>query len=184
MLISAHKIYNITYEIKVNQGDGMDQIILWLESIFSVEWTVLIASAIPVIELRGSIPLGISLGLSPYYSLFLSMVGSMFPVPFLYFGIRPVFRFLMKQPFFEKHLGRLTEKTVTKSDQIIKYGFWGLLIFVAIPLPGTGVWTGTLAAVLLNMRFKIAFPALFLGDLGAGIIVTSLSLGVLKVFGL
>lgn len=184
MLILSYNIYNVNYEIKDKLGGKMDQIILWLERFFSVEWTVLIASSIPVIELRGSIPLGISLGLSPFYSFFLSMVGSMFPVPFLYFGIRPIFRLLMKQPFFEKHLGRLMEKTTSKSDQIVKYGFWGLLIFVAIPLPGTGVWTGTLAAVLLNMRFKIAFPALFLGDLGAGIIVTSLSMGVLKVFGL
>ena len=161
----------------------MDQLTLWLERYFSADFAVLIASALPVLELRGAIPLGISLGLEPWYAFFLSMVGSMLPVPFLYFGIRPVFRLLMKQDFFEKHLGRLMKKTSEKSDKIVKYGFWGLLIFVAIPLPGTGVWTGTLAAVLLDMRFKIAFPSLFLGDLGAGIIVTMLSIGALKAFG-
>ena len=161
----------------------MDQLTLWLERYFSADYAVLIAAALPVLELRGAIPFGISLGLAPWYSFFLSMIGSMIPVPFLYFGIRPVFRLLMKQKFFEKHLGRLMEKTAEKSDKIVKYGFWGLLIFVAIPLPGTGVWTGTLAAVLLDMRFKIAFPSLFLGDLGAGIIVTLLSIGALKAFG-
>jgi len=161
----------------------LDQLTLWLERYFSADFAVLIASALPVLELRGAIPLGISLGLAPWYAFFLSMVGSMIPVPFLYFGIRPVFRLLMKKDFFEKHLGRLMEKTTQKSDKIVKYGFWGLLIFVAIPLPGTGVWTGTLAAVLLDMRFKIAFPSLFLGDLGAGIIVTMLSIGALKAFG-
>ncbi len=155
-----------------------------LEKVFSPEFTVFFAALLPIIEVRGAIPLAMSMGFTPIYGFILSILGSMLPVPFLFFGIRPIFRYLMKKPFFDKHLGRLMAKTLAKSDGIRRYEFWGLLIFVAIPLPGTGVWTGTLAAVLLDLRFKTAFPALLLGDMGAGILVTAISLGAFKAIGL
>jgi len=163
---------------------SMDTIVQQLHHIFSSELTVFLASMLPVLELRGAIPVGISFGLEPLNVLLISLAGSMLPAPVLFFAIRPAFRLLMKQAFFHKHLNRLMTKTLARSDRIRRYEFWGLVVFVAIPLPGTGVWTGTLAAVLLDLRFKRAMPALLLGDLIAGIIVTAVSIGALTVIGL
>ncbi len=162
----------------------METLIQQIHQFFSAEMTVFIGAAIPVLELRGAIPVGLAFGLAPIEVLLLSLAGSMLPIPILFFAIRPLFRLLMKQDFFHKHLSRMMEKTLAKSGKIKKYEFWGLVIFVGIPLPGTGVWTGTLAAVLLDMRFKKALPALFLGDLLAGCIVMAVSLGAFKMFGL
>lgn len=131
---------------------------------FTTELTVLLTAAFPIIELRGAIPLGVSLGFSPMHSFAISLLGSMLPVPILLFGIRPVFNYLKKTTIFKKTINRLIDRTINKSDRIQRYGFWGLLIFVAVPLPGTGVWSGTLAAALLDMRFKLAFPAILIGN--------------------
>jgi len=150
---------------------------------FGVVITVLIISAIPVIELRGAIPIGIGLGLSTIDSAFLSFAGSMIPVPFILFGIRPVFNYLKKTRLFKGLVEKLTNKSLKKSDKIKKYGFWGLLVFVAIPLPGTGVWSGSLIASLLDMKFKMAFPAIILGNLIAGLLITAISSGAFKIFG-
>lgn len=154
-----------------------------LLSFVSIELTVMITSALPVIELRGAIPIGISLGLSPIHSTILSFIGSMIPVPFILFTIRPIFNYLKTTKTFEKLANRLTDKSMDGSGKIQKYGYWGLLLFVAIPLPGTGVWSGSLAAALLDMRFKLAFPTIFVGNLIAGILIMLLSHGVVSVFG-
>lgn len=159
---------------------------LFLKEIFnflSTELTVMLTAALPIIELRGAIPVGISLGLSPLHAFFLSFIGSMIPVPFILFTIRPIFNWMKKTQTFRKLVLRLTDKSLNKSGQIQKYGVWGLLVFVAIPLPGTGVWSGSLAAALLDMRFKWAFPAIFVGNLIAGILIMGLSNGVFKVIG-
>jgi uncharacterized membrane protein len=147
----------------------------------SVEFTVMMTAALPIIELRGAIPIGISLGLSIIHSTILSFIGSMIPVPILLFGIRPVFNHLKKTKSFKGMVEKLTRKSLGKSENIIKYGFWGLLIFVAIPLPGTGVWSGALVATLLDMRFKLAFPAILIGNFIAAIAIMSLSHGFVKV---
>ncbi len=107
----------------------------------------------------------------------------MIPVPFILFTIRPIFNWMKRTKTFRKLVHRLTDKSLNKSGNIQKYGAWGLLVFVAIPLPGTGVWSGSLAAALLDMRFKWAFPAIFFGNLIAGIIIMGLSNGVFKVIG-
>jgi uncharacterized membrane protein len=160
----------------------MESMLTQLLNFLSIELTVLLTAALPIIELRGAIPVGITLGLSPIHSFILSFIGSMIPVPFILFTIRPIFNWMKKTKLFRKLVHRLTDKSFNKSGQIQKYGAWGLLIFVAIPLPGTGVWSGSLAAALLNMRFKLAFPAIFFGNLIAGILITGLSNGVFKVF--
>ena len=148
----------------------------------SIELTVLLTAALPIIELRGAIPVGISLGMSPAHATIISFIGSMIPVPFILFTIRPIFNYLKKTKLFKKLVHKLTDKSLNKSGNIQKYGAWGLLIFVAIPLPGTGVWSGSLAAALLDMRFKWAFPAIFVGNLIAGILIMMLSNGVIGVF--
>lgn len=157
-----------------------------IQSIFSFlskELTVLFTASLPIIELRGAIPVGISLGLSPLHATIISFIGSMIPVPFILFTIRPIFNYLKETRTFKKLIHSLTDKSLNKSGKIQKYGAWGLFIFVAIPLPGTGVWSGSLAAALLDMRFKWAFPAIFFGNLVAGILIMLLSNGVVSVFG-
>ena len=119
----------------------------------SIELTVMLTAALPIIELRGAIPVGISLGLSPLHSAIISFIGSMIPVPFILFSIRPIFNYLKKTKTFNKLIHKITDRSMDGSGKIQKYGVWGLLLFVAIPLPGTGVWSGSLAAALLDMRF-------------------------------
>jgi uncharacterized membrane protein len=148
----------------------------------NIEFTILIIAALPIIELRGAIPIGISLGLSIIDSTIISYIGSMIPVPILLFSIRPVFNFLRKTQVFSSFVEKLTHRSLGKGDAIIKYGFWGLLIFVAIPLPGTGVWSGALVAALLDMRFKLAFPAILIGNFIAALAIMFLSHGVTKAF--
>ena len=145
------------------------------------ETTVLIMSMIPVVELRGAIPVGMALGLTTYHSTILSFLGSMIPVPFILFGVRPVFELLRKTKLFRGLVDRLTTKSLNKGHRIQKFGAFALLIFVAIPLPGTGVWSGSLIAALLDMRFKYAFPAILVGNFIAGLIIMFLSNGVFTV---
>jgi uncharacterized membrane protein len=160
----------------------MEGFIKEILKLLSIELTVMITAALPIIELRGAIPVGISLGLSTFHSTFISFIGSMIPVPILLFGIRPVFNYLKKTKLFKDMVERLTHRSLSKSDNIIKYGFWGLLIFVAVPLPGTGVWSGALIATLLDMRFKLAFPAILIGNFIAAIAIMTLSHGVVTMF--
>lgn len=153
-------------------------------SFISKEMTVLLTAAMPIIELRGAIPVGISLGLTPVHATILSFFGSMVPVPFILFGIRPVFKYMRTTKLLSPLVDRLTNKSVSKSShKIQKYGAWALVTFVAIPLPGTGVWSASLAAALLDIRFKWAFPAILLGNLIAALAVMGLSHGVLGVVG-
>jgi uncharacterized membrane protein len=149
----------------------------------TVELTVMLTAALPVIELRGAIPVGISLGLTPIHATVLSFIGSMIPVPFILFTIRPIFNYLKTTRTFRKLVNKITDRSMKNhSEKIYKYGAWGLFILVAIPLPGTGVWTGSLVAALLNMRFKLAFPAILVGNFIAGILIMLLSNGVVSVF--
>lgn len=150
----------------------------------SIELTVMLVAAMPIIELRGAIPIGVSLGLSPFHSAVISYVGSVLPVPIILFGIRPIFEILRKNSFFRKIIDKIIyNSNVKHSKKIQKYGTIGLVLLVAIPLPGTGVWSGSLVAALMNIRFKLAFPAILLGNLIAAMAIMSLSHGVSKVLG-
>ena len=131
-------------------------------------------SMVPVIELRGSIPTGIiGMDLNPVLVYFLSVIGNMLPVPVILLFVRRVFDWMKKK---SERLGSIArkfeEKAESKKDKVQKYEFLGLLIFVAIPAPGTGAWTGALIAAMLDMRLKRAIPAIFLGVITAGIIMT------------
>ena len=161
----------------------MESVITQLLNFLSIELTVMLTAALPIIELRGAIPVGISLGLTPIHASILAFIGSMIPVPFILFSTRPIFNYLKETRTFKKLIHRITDKSMNKSGKIQKYGAWGLFIFVSIPLPGTGVWSGSLAAALLDMRFKWAFPAIFVGNLIAGILIMGLSHGVVSVIG-
>lgn len=154
-----------------------------LLELLTLEIRVLLTSMLPILELRGAIPIGIALGMAPWHALLTSFIGSLIPLPFLLFGIRPIFKWLRQTEIFNRIIKRLVTRTLNRSYYVEKYGFWGLLLFVAIPLPGTGVWSGTLAAVLLDIRFKVAFPAIVLGNLIAGIVIMTLSQGAFMTFG-
>lgn len=161
----------------------MEAFLKELLDFLSIEFTVMLTAALPIIELRGAIPIGLSLGLSPLHVTILSFIGSMIPVPFILFAIRPIFNYLKKTRMFKNIVEKLTISSINNNgSKIQKYGAWGLLIFVAIPLPGTGVWSGSLAAALLDMRFKWAFPAIFVGNLIAAFIIMTLSNGVMWIF--
>ncbi|HHU75715.1 MAG TPA: small multi-drug export protein [Firmicutes bacterium] len=150
--------------------------------LISVELTVLLTAALPVIELKGAIPVGISLGMTPIHAAFIAFLGSMIPVPVILFTVRPLFNYLKTTGVFRKLVEKLTTRSLqSNSGKIRKYGVWGLILLVALPLPGTGVWSGSLVAALLDMRFKLAFPAILVGNLIAGILIMGVSEGLFKV---
>lgn len=134
---------------------------------------------IPVFELRGAIPVGVAAGL-PFWTVFLTaFLGNLLPVPFLILFTRRVFECLRtKSALLEQFVSRLERKAATKEDLLKKYELLGLCILVAIPLPGTGAWTGSLVAAVFDIRLKHAFPAIALGVLIAGILVSVVTYGV------
>lgn len=142
-----------------------------------------IISMIPVIELRGAIPIGVSLGLSLVEAMGVSIIGNMLPVPFIILFIRPIFRWMTRK---SGKLARLAEKLEAKAegkwDKIHRYQFFALTLFVAIPLPGTGAWSGALIAAVMNMRLRNALPSILLGVLIAGVLVTGITYGFTSIF--
>jgi uncharacterized membrane protein len=133
-------------------------------------------TASPISELRGGIPLGISLGLDPWFTFFVAIVVNsliFFPV---FFVLRLFYdKFLFRIPLFARYLDSLRKRGKPIVD---KYGFWGLFLFVAVPLPLTGAYTGTILAWLLDVDWRRAFPAVGLGVVVAGVIVFLITLGV------
>ena len=143
----------------------------------------LIISMVPVIELRGAIPIAIANGLDFPTALITSFLGNLIPVPFIIIFIRKIFEWMRKlSPKLDSLVTKLEDRAEKKSDVVQKYAFWGLFILVAIPLPGTGAWTGALVAAMLNMRLKSAFPAIVLGVAVAGAIVAFVTYGADKLF--
>ncbi len=145
--------------------------------------TVLGLSMVPVIELRGAIVAGMAMGLPLDLVLATAIVGNMLPVPFILLFIRRVFGWMKKKSGRMRRLAQwLEEHAGKKAGVVYKYEVWGLMIFVAIPLPGTGAWTGALIAALLDIRLRVAIPVIFAGVVIAGIAVTALSYGVGALF--
>ncbi len=141
------------------------------------EALILITSALPVLELRGAIPLGLNLHEPLLKVSLLAIVGNLIPIPALLFFLEPVSSKLRKFYLFEKFFSWLFARTRKKSKLIEKYEFFGLIIFVAIPLPMTGAWTACIAASLLKMPFKRAFTAISIGVSIAALIVAGLCCG-------
>lgn len=140
-------------------------------------------SMLPIIELRGAIPIGVALGLSHSTSLVISMVGNLLPIPFIIIFIRRIFDWMQtKSPRLAQIAKRLENKALAKRDIIYKGEIIGLILFVAIPLPGTGAWTGALIAAILGIRLKVALPAIAAGVVIAGFLVMGITYGFLKAF--
>ena len=136
-------------------------------------------SMVPVIELRFGLPYGIALGLDYPVALFTAVLGNMLPVPFIIIFIEKIFVWMRRRiPRFNGFITKMENKAEQKRETIEKYGYLGLLILVAVPLPGTGAWTGSLVAALMNLDLKKAVPCIFLGVLIAAGIMTAVTYGV------
>lgn len=147
------------------------------------ELLVLLVAAMPLSELRGAIPLGISLGFSPLHSTIISIIGNIIPVPFLLKLLEPIMNYFEETVLFSKTISWIKRRTLKRSrSKIRKYSVLGLFLLVAIPLPTTGVWTGCIAATLFKIDFKKAFMAIVSGVIVAGIIVFILSHNVVTLF--
>ena len=160
-----------------------------LEQLLSLDFSrvlaVLAIAASPISELRGAIPIAIIQFHFPwYYAFLLAVIGNLLPVPFILIFLDTASRLLSKIGIFEKMLHWLFERTRRRGKIINRYERIGLALFVAIPLPITGAWTGSLAAVLFGLKFKHAFLSIFIGILIAGVIVTCATLLGWTIFGL
>lgn len=143
---------------------------------------ILLTAATPVVELRGSIPLGLAMGLPVKTVWILSIIGNLLPVPFILVGMQWVFTILKKMPRIEAYINRLADKGGQKlKANIQRWGWLGLLLFVAIPLPGTGAWTGSLAATVLNLRFGPSMLSIIAGVIIASLLVSGIGMGVMSI---
>lgn len=140
---------------------------------------IFIISLMPILELRGGLIAASLLKLNPITSFIICFIGNILPVPFILYFITPLFDKLKKTKHLNKLVTKLENKANNKKDSIEKKEFIGLLLFVGIPLPGTGAWTGTLIASMINMNKKKAFVATILGVILAGIIMSIFSYGLL-----
>lgn len=141
-------------------------------------WVFLI-SMVPIIELRGAIPVGFAMDIPLWLNFTLCVVGNFLPVPFILLFIRKILAWMKTVKHLDKVALWLEKKAQKHSDKVMKGVASGLFLFVAIPLPGTGAWTGALVASLFNMRMKYALPAIFLGVIAAGIIMSLLTYGLI-----
>ena len=155
----------------------------WLtgDQLGEVVFTMLV-SMVPLIELRGGVPFGVALGLHPLLALMACIVGNLIPVPFIIVYIRRIFLWMRCHiPRLGHLVDRLEQKAHLKGKKVSKYKYLGLFLFVAVPLPGTGAWTGSLAAAFLDMPLRKALPSICLGVVTAGLVVTLLTYGVVSI---
>ncbi len=144
---------------------------------------MLLLSAAPIAELRGGLPLALSLGFSPLPAYLLSVLGNMLPVPFLLLGLARILGLVRAIP---GPLGRVAHRYLLWQEaqhqaRLLRWGAWALLLLVAVPLPMTGAWTGSLVAVLFGIPFRRSFPVIAIGVLVAGGIVLLASIGVIAL---
>ena len=166
----------------------LDSIVGAIQSFFletvGEEFCVLFCSMIPIIELRGAIPMGAVFGMPWWQSYILSVIGNMLPVPIILLFVKAVITWMGKSKvkFFNKIADFLNKRVEKRRGQIEKYSFWGVCFFVAVPLPVTGAWTGSLVAAMIDMKFWKALVSCFIGVLIAGVIMTLISYGVVAIF--
>ncbi|MFC1480092.1 COG2426 family protein [Candidatus Omnitrophota bacterium] len=140
------------------------------------EAAVVILAALPISELRGAIPLAIAMDFSPQKAFLLSFIGNLIPVPFLLFLLQPISDKLRHIKLFERFFDWLFERTRKRAALIERFEALGLILFVAVPLPITGAWTGCVAATLFKIRFRYALIAIIAGIIIAGLVVMGLTL--------
>ena len=155
-----------------------------LNGIFSSEFIAFFVSLLPVLELRGGLIAAKLLEIDFFKAFAICYTGNILPIPFILFFIRKIFNLLKKNKRIESAINTLEARSIRKADKVIKYRLWGLFLFVAIPLPGTGAWTGALIADLLDIRIKHSLPVIAAGVLVAGIIMSVFSYGLLGLLGI
>lgn len=160
------------------------EFVQWLTDTTAGDFVMtMLVSMVPVVELRGGIPYGVASGLPVWLAYIAAFLGNLIPMPFIVVYIRRVFKWIRQHiPKLNRLLDRLEKKAHLKGATMQKYQYLGLAVFIAIPLPGTGAWTGALAAAFLDMRLKHAFPAAVLGVAVAGFLISVLTYGVTSMF--
>lgn len=151
------------------------------EGLLGAALTTFVMAMVPVIELRGAIPVGAAAGLPVWMAAVIAVIGNMVPIPFILLLLRRVFALLRRLPKVGGFIDALERRAHLKGRTVRKYRTVGLIILVAIPLPGTGAWTGALVADVLNMRMKTALPAIFAGVCIAGVLVSLATLGLIHL---
>lgn len=154
-----------------------------LGGIVSRELIVFLVSMLPILELRGGILAGYAMGMDLLPTFLIAFIGNLLPIPFILLFIQFIFKVLKKTPL-RGFVDWCEKKAISKSESIRKYAYWGVFLFVAIPLPGTGAWMGALIASMLQMDMKKVFPVIAIGVLTAGILVSMLSFGLLNAIGI
>lgn len=161
----------------------MESLVTWFTATLgqhiSREAVVFIISLFPILELRGGILASVLLDLPLWKAIVFSAVGNLLPIPFILFFIKKIFAALKKTRLLRPLVEKLEAKAMRKRGQIEKYEFWGLVLFVGIPLPGTGAWTGSLIAALIDMDLKKAVKAILVGICIATVIMSFISYGVI-----
>ena len=160
-----------------------EYIVNLLDGKISSEVIAFIVSMMPVLELRGGLIAAKIMEIDFLKAFIICYIGNMLPIPFILLFIRKIFNWLKKIPAVEKTIVKLEARSIRKADKIQKYRLWGLLLFVGIPLPGTGAWTGALIADLFDIRIKHSLPVISAGVLIAGVIISALSYGLFGLLG-
>ena len=137
-----------------------------------------LVSLFPVLEIRGGMIAARALNIDFIQAFLVCYLGNMIPIPFILLFIRKIFALMRKVEFFGKIVDKLEARADKKKDTIVKYQEWGLLLFVAIPLPGTGGWTGALIAALMDLRMKKCLPIIAIGVFVAGLIMSLITYGI------
>lgn len=150
-----------------------------LGSVISPHAVIFLVSMIPILELRGGLIVGSLLHVPMWEAIPVCIVGNIIPVPFILLLVTKAFSLLRKTKLFRPIVDKLENRAMSKSDTIARYEFWGLMLFVGIPLPGTGAWTGSLIAALLGIKNRKAVPAILLGLLMATVIICVIFYGIL-----
>ncbi len=165
-----------------------EQIAAWLKDAITTiiplpaEWAAFVVSLFPVLELRGGIFVAFASGVPLGTAFLMCYIANMLPIPFILWLIRPFFNWLKSTRRLKKVADWMERKTEKNKEKVLKYEVWGLLLFVAIPLPGTGGWTGALVAAMLDMPMKKSLPIIALGVLIAGIIMSVVTYGTSALF--
>ena len=160
----------------------MESIVHWfaanMPSFLSPEVAVFLVSMVPILELRGGLLLATLLKIPMTQAIVICIIGNLIPIPFILLFIKQIFKWLKKTKLFRSFIIKLENRAMGKSDQIKRYEFLGLLLFVGVPLPGTGAWTGSLIASLLEVDIKKSSIAIFCGLIMATVIMCVVSYGV------
>jgi uncharacterized membrane protein len=159
-------------------GVMVNELVNYLKETFPPAVGVALAAAIPITELRAAIPLAISLGMAPLQAFFWSLLGNIIPIPILLWILPKAMKWFTTDTWLGRKLDWWIARTLRKSEQVEKYGAIGLMIFTAIPLPGTGAWSASLAAVLFKVKPIVALWSISSGVLIAGIVITLVSIGI------